>query len=693
MMKNQTKIKLNLFKSMALIVLMTLPFLSSCGSKPVTSTPMIFAPTSTIVPTPTTQKIIDPNMWINIGPWADAQSVSFDPQYPGTVYIWTPSQMIRTTDEGDNWEAFQSLQNIDGFFYIDNMLIDPLNPATVYAVQGLLANTGELSSTGELFKSIDGGINWQDLGIEIEIGAIAINPENPDIIYVGSDSRGILKSSDGGNNWVDVNNGLAKAEGDNYGAILDLAIDPQTPTIIYAATNKAEIYKSTDDGANWQGINLGVVTTFVKVIGIDQSDPATIYAATENEGIVKSTNSGNSWGIINNGLTDTNIISLALDPLVSGTIYAGTVNSGIFKSTDGGNNWSEVFTPTTSVELFCFQGIKEIAIDPVNPATVFALTGGQLGKFVLKSTDGGAKWDILIPDMFAGLVGSIAISPEEPTTIYAGTRAGVLKSLNGGGKWSSTDLIDDITSMLLDPADPGILYAISASDIYRTTDQGGSWNKLTPAGYSYSITGISTGPADAVIIYAMDFETRTISMSTDRGATWSHTGFEKFLTTPFDILLIDPLTPTTLYAGSPADGVYKSLDSGKTWQSINPALVALQTLDIDPKTSTILYAGTENEGVLKSMDAGATWQPINNGLDNLSIQAFVIDPGTPATLYVSTLSGVFKSVDGGGTWESFNTHLPNMNTSITSLIIDPVTPDTLYAGTYLQGIYVITQEK
>jgi photosystem II stability/assembly factor-like uncharacterized protein len=712
-MKNHFINKPNLYNSILLIVSLTLTILSACGPKPTisnennlplstitalntntifTSTNTKFTSTNTIF-TPMAEINIDPNIWRNIGPWTDAQSILIDPRSPNTLYVWTPFQMIKSTDAGENWEAMQSLQNINYFFYIDNMIIDPMTLSTLYAIKGLITDAGELTGTGELFKSTDGGINWEDLGIEIEIGAIAINTGIPNILYVGTKSMGISKSNDGGRTWVDVNNGLAKANGDNYVEILDLAIDSKTPSIIYAGTNNGEIYRSTNDGANWEVINTGFSNTSIKVIVTDPSKSTILYAVTEGEGIIKSTNNGGTWSTINNGLTETNIISLAIDPSTSTTIYAGTLDSGIFKSTDGGDHWSEVFIPTTSVELFCFQGIKDIVIDAMNPATVLAMTGGELGKFMIKSTDSGNNWNIIIPDMYASLVESIEISPEDPTTIYAGTRAGVLKSLNGGGKWSSTDLSDDITTIMFDPANPSILYGISASDIYKSTNQGGNWNKITPTEYSYSITSITKSPTNKMIIYAMDIDSLIISKSTDGGETWSHNKYKKSYNTPFGILMIDPLTPTTLYAESPYDGVFKSMDSGENWQLINPALTGLQTLDIDPKTPTNLYAGTENDGVFRSTDGGGSWEPINKGLDNLSVRALVIEPETPTTLYMATLEGVYKSMDKGDTWEPFNTHVPNLNTTISTLFIDPLTPNTLYAGTFLQGIYVIRQEK
>ena len=147
------------------------------------------------------------------------------------------------------------------------------------------------------------------------------------------------------------------------------------------------------------------------------------------------------------------------------------------------------------------------------------------------------------------------------------------------------------------------------------------------------------------------------------------------------------------YGHSRKKAANKSDDSGQNWKLINHDLTGLQILDIDPKTPTKLYAGTKNNGVLKSTDGGGTWKKINQGLDNLSIQAFLIDPATPTTLYIATLNGVYKSIDGGDTWARFNTLVPNKSTTIDTLFMDASTTNMLYAGTFFQGIYIIKQEK
>ena len=152
-------------------------------------------------------------------------------------------------------------------------------------------------------------------------------------------------------------------------------------------------------------------------------------------------------------------------------------------------------------------------------------------------------------------------------------------------------------------------------------------------------------------------------------------------------LAIDPVMPTTLYAGVYGGGVFKTTDSGWNWYRANTGLssVVIMSLAIDPKTPTTLYAGTGNRGVFKSTDGGATWKITNIGLKNGTVEALVIDPTTPTILYAGTSGGgLFKSVDGGSNWSAANAGMTNAYVS--ALVIDPTRPTTLYAGT-LDGVF------
>ncbi|HEY3180325.1 MAG TPA: hypothetical protein VGL25_15770 [Casimicrobiaceae bacterium] len=145
-------------------------------------------------------------------------------------------------------------------------------------------------------------------------------------------------------------------------------------------------------------------------------------------------------------------------------------------------------------------------------------------------------------------------------------------------------------------------------------------------------------------------------------------------------LLIDPLTPSTAFAGTSRSGVLKTTDSGATWATANSGLPTANVLAlaIDPVNPSTLYVGTD-VGAFKSADSGRNWAPVNNGLgDAMQVTVIAVDPVTPATLYAGTSGGVFKSTNGASSWISSNAGLSGLAPRV--ITIDPTSPATVYVG-------------
>jgi uncharacterized repeat protein (TIGR02543 family) len=178
--------------------------------------------------------------------------------------------------------------------------------------------------------------------------------------------------------------------------------------------------------------------------------------------------------------------------------------------------------------------------------------------------------------------------------------------------------------------------------------------------------------------------------STNDGTTW--TAVNTGLTDPWIwSLAVNPLTPTTLYAGTDGRGVFRSTNSGTTWTAVNTGLTNphVSSLAIDPLTPSTLYAGTDGRGVFRSTDSGTTWTAVNTGLTNPHVSSLAIHPLTPTTLYAGTTGGVFRSTNSGTTWTMANTGLTN--SWVWSLAINPLTPSTLYVGT-VGGVFRSTND-
>ena len=291
------------------------------------------------------------------------------------------------------------------------------------------------------------------------------------------------------------------------------------------------------------------------------------------------------------------------------------------------------------------------------------------------------------------MVRVLVIDPITPSTLYAGTNnaentllGGVYKSTDGGSNWTASNtglntsyVIPEIRAMVIDPLTPSTLYVGTAvsggGDIYVGTDAGGVYKSMD-GGDSW--TAINNG----LPTFQSDGKTHIYDIYT---------------------LAIDPLTPSTLYAGTNIVGVYKSMDGGDSWTAINNGLPTFQldgkthiydiyTLAIDPLTPSTLYAGTVGVGVYKSTDAGRNWTAMNDGLPTYgngyygSIDSLIIDPLTPSTLYAYVeVQGVFKSTDGGISWNAINSGLPTYRSDgktylFDALSIDPLTPSTLYTS-------------
>jgi hypothetical protein len=307
---------------------------------------------------------------------------------------------------------------------------------------------------------------------------------------------------------------------------------------------------------------------------------------------------------------------------------------------------------------------------------------------------------------YSGSVYALAIDPVTPTTLYAGTRYdGVFKSTDSGGTWAtaSTGLQNqDVSALAINPSTPATLYA-GGVGVFKSTDAGGTWTAAnTGLTYSYvRVNALAINPANPATLYAGAVGLGGgVFKSTNAGGTWvaANAGLPKVGIYNLGIraLAIDPVTPTTVYAGTEFRGVFKSTNSGGTWTAANTGLTNedVNALAIDPVAPTTLYAGTFGGGVFKSTDSGGTWAAANAGLANMGVNALVIDPSTPTTLYAGTdLGGVLRSTNSGSTWASANEGLPYAGlylSSIKALALDPTGVTTLYAGLENGGVWQLT---
>jgi photosystem II stability/assembly factor-like uncharacterized protein len=361
---------------------------------------------------------------------------------------------------------------------------------------------------------------------------------------------------------------------------------------------------------------------------------------------------------------------------------------------------SLVYSRGVGIGFGCGWDVGAITVDSAGNAYVAG--AGCVGGGVFQSVDGGNR--------FTGLnkgfdnnpnVSALAIDTSTvPRTLYAGTSeyhgvpsGGILKSTDGGNNWSPinngiTNL--ELLSLAISPANPSTLYAGTYGGIFKSTDGGGTWFATN--------SGLSNGDASIVRVLAFD-NLPTYSVlyagtnnglyrSSDGGNTWSATNFSGGWGGGVESLVIDPkTTPHTLYVprrdyySSDGDATQKSTDGGNTWTDIKYKVAAVDT----KMTPSTLYAsnldGWDNgeRGFFKSTDGGTTWECPTTPDIAVSLLV-VIDPTTtPSTLY-ATRGEIIKSTDGGITWSQI------VRRATRTLFIDTssataTTPSTLYLGT------------
>jgi photosystem II stability/assembly factor-like uncharacterized protein len=372
---------------------------------------------------------------------------------------------------------------------------------------------------------------------------------------------------------------------------------------------------------------------------------------------------------------------LAIDPLQPATVYAGTHEGIVFGRTSGGGNWLPLISASSGVSAF---DVHVLAVVPSQTATVLAGTDEGL----LESLDGGGSWQVLYRpgqqlDDFTALV----FDPSQPRAVYAACNAGVCKSLDRGVSWKAANagLTDyRVNALVIDPANPTTLYAgTSCGGMFKSSDGGASW-AATNLGFPIfacpmHIVSLVIDPVLTGTLYAatVDFG---IYKSTDAGLSWLtvNSGIPN-VNTPLDpkfdvyLLAIDPSHPSTLYAGGVAHS-FKSMDGGNSWTEMaGLAGAGVGAFAIDPSKTTTIYAGTAN-GLLASTDGGASWSPFSSGISALVVPSVAVDPASSATLYIGTGHGLFKSAQGGAGWTAIH------SATIVDLEFDPTSPTVLYAA-------------
>ena len=628
-------------------------------------------------------------------------------------------------------------------------------------------------------RSISRNLEWIHLGPENIGGRItdlASNPNEPSTIYVAAASGGIYKTTNSGLAWQQV---FMDAPVITIG---DIALDPNNPMVIYAGTGEANassysfigdgLWKSTDGGENWIHIGLESSAYIARIIvDYNNSDRVfvaacgTLFSSNSERGVYRSANGGASWEQVLFLTDSTAAIDLVQHPINPDILYAamwerirglnyrksGGESSGIWKTVDGGDNWVELSNGLPSGDNIGRIGL-DIAIS--NPDILYAFYDQHINQNedysflgIYKSSDGGENWtqtnDNSIIDMnsrFGWYFGQIRIDPSNPDRAYA-LGVDLVRTENGGssweaiaGYWNSDEIHVDYHSMIIDP-NTGRVLAGNDGGLYISSNYGNSWGHINniPLTQFYAIevdyqmpqriyggtqdnntirtlTGalddwhaILGGdgfytlvhPENSNIIYA-EYQWGYLYRSTNGGDWMDYIGYnwEEERTNWSSPLVMDMTDPSTLYFGTYR--IWKTENGGDNWLPISGDLTegddgssyhTITTLAVSPHYNEFILAGTDDGHVHLTINGGNSWQDISGAIPVRWITRVSFDPHDDATIY-ATLSGfrwdeplphVFMSSDLGESWQSISSNLPEL--PVNCIILDPEREGNIYLGT------------
>jgi photosystem II stability/assembly factor-like uncharacterized protein len=523
-------------------------------------------------------------------------------------------------------------------------------------------------NNGGVWKSTDAGRTWtpifdgQPTG---SIGALAVAPSNPDVIYVGSGEGlrrpdlstgdGIYRSTDGGNTWIHL--GLRDGQ-----QVTNILVDPHDPNRVFVAVlghpygpnPERGVFRSTDGGQNWQKILYQDENTGATDLAFDPTNPQIVYAVLWSSrrppwttgapleghtgGLFKSTDAGDTWKPLTKGLPTNQQglgrIGIGIAPNDPNRIYAlvdaAPDVGGLFRSDDAGESWQRV----NNEERIWGRGFDFawVRVAPDNHDTIYICNTSTY-----RSTDAGVNFTAIKGAPGGDDYHTVWINPESPQIILLASDQGATISVNGGATWSSwyNQPTAQFYHVITDNQFPYWVYGGQQESGSVGTASRGDWGEITfrdwhPAGteeYGY----VAPDPLHPNLIYGgkvTRFDMIT-GQTQDVSPVILRTGKYRFnRTAP---LIFSPAAPHTLYLGS--NVLFKTTDAGHSWQIISPDLTredpgvpsnlgdlaandpakgkhrgVIYSLAPSPVDANLIWAGTDDGLIWITRDAGQNWR-------------------------------------------------------------------------------------
>ncbi|HAV11043.1 MAG TPA: hypothetical protein DCX32_00630 [Candidatus Moranbacteria bacterium] len=311
---------------------------------------------------------------------------------------------IKTSDSGEIWEPKMKVDEKKSISSINVLAVavDPFDPNIVYLG----------SEKNGIFVSRDGAETWSQIKFPEKVYGLALDHSARNVIYASGVFKGrgkIFKRTSEGSEWKEIY--TEPADGT---VISSLAMDKFNANVLYAGTNEGVIFKTTDGGNTWNNIHKAEAP--VTSIAFDSANSNVVYFGVFQRSLLKTSNGGVSVENITSKISgldgNQSVFSVTTDPRSAGTLYAGLGN-GIAKSVNGGENWVNLNTLGSSRNF----PVRVLAVNPQNSSELIYVAG----KAIYKSTDGGVQWSTFQLDT-AKDVGGIVYNRNNPSIIYAGLR-------------------------------------------------------------------------------------------------------------------------------------------------------------------------------------------------------------------------------------------------------------------------------
>lgn len=640
--------------------------------------------------------------WRLIGPFRGGRSVAVTgiPGNSTTFYFGAVQGGIwQTTDAGVVWKPIFDGQHVAS---IGALAIAPSNPKVIYAGTGESDIRSNLSSGDGVYKSIDGGQTWMNVGLREtrQISKIVVDPKNADVVYVAAlghayasnPDRGVYKSTDGGASWTKVLD-----QGPDIGAS-DLAIAINNPSVLFAMT--------------WNA----------------RRPPWSTYAPLGGPGggLFRSTDRGETWShLIGHGLPDGNWARSAVAVSPDGKrVYAliSANQSGLYRSGDGGENWTLQNSDSRLTSRSWYFG--NITVDPKNPDVVYIPTIA-----LYRTEDGGKTISIVRGAPGGDDYHQLWIDPQDSNRMILGTDQGVTISVDCGKTWSSwynqpTAQLYHVTTddrfpyaVYGNQQDSGAIAVLSRTDHGQIAPRDWFTAGGSEAGY------VAVDPLDPAVLYVSG--TQGIVERFD-----THTSFSQDIT-PWPMPMWnteinerkyrDPWAPVLLFSSADKKALFlgtqfvmKTTDGGLHWQTISPDLTGATTQDKKPEgpptventkqrgygvvttiapsplKADLIWAGSDTGLIHITRDGGKTWQDVTpKGVGNWSeialLEASHFDPAVAfASVDRHRLDDqtpyLYRTRDYGASWQPIADGI-SAPAFLRVLREDPQSKGLLFAGT------------